>query len=1304
MRKIFLSVVALTFVLALHAESIKQNYQFKTPAIKTTAGYQQISFDGLLLNGKTGEPMLPYQSVALLVPPGHTATSIKLDFGEEEFLEGNYLIYPMQYSQPVSKGGSGIFAFKEAVYQKNAIYPEQAEGAFSTHFMNGFGIVMTTFTPVRYNPYKGEISYFKNVTITIETKPDTKAAEALKNLNTSEAVMQRLSLLVGNIEVANVYPQRENKSDDYDLLIITAAQFESALQPLIGFYQPRGIIAKVVSTQMIYSSTPGQDNQAKIRNYIIDQYQNKGIQHVTLAGDVEHVPYRGFYCTVQSSSVYTDDNIPSDLYFSGLDGNWNTNGNNRWGEIGEDDLLPEIGIGRMSFSTQAELGAMLNKMNKYMAEPVLGELRNPLIAGEHLYDNPLTYGCDYLELLVGYQNQNGYITSGIPQDHNIEMMCDENGTWSASQLRQKINQGKSFIHHCGHANSNYTMRMYNSDITNANFAQVNGVTHNYTLAYSHGCICGAFDDNDCIAERMINIDNFAVAVVMNSRYGWFNEGQTEGPSAHLHREFVDALYTVKEEHIGMAHTISRIKTAPWVNAPGQWEEGALRWCFYDCNVLGDAALRVWTDEPVNLAASYQNALPIGVPFIQVTLTGSGSVEGLYCTLIKDGVSHGTALTNASGMAQITFDPPLTELGEATIYVSGYNCLLTSYPLMVIPNEGAYVVYESSQVNDTQGNGNGLPDYTESILLTTTLKNVGTAQANSVNATLSSTSQYVTITSANASFGNIPGQGAITVENAFAFDIAGNVPDQQAIMFTIEAAGQDSWSSGFSLVVNSPKLEKGNVVINDASTGNNNGMLDPGETANMVVSVLNSGHAEAYNATATLVSADQYITINTAAPQNLGNMTPGQTVPATFSVSASANTPAGYTAQLTLNLAALHGVAATQTINLSFTDYCYPTANCSFGDGLTGFALASISNMNSGCSSNGYGDFTSMTTQLEPGQSFNVSLKTGYDDQQVCLWIDFNSNKEFETSEMLLTDFALPNANQTYTATITIPQSITGGVKRLRVRANWQNSAQDPCANFSYGETEDYTVVFPAGVLSINAWSSPSEICLYESAQLMVTATGGSGNYTYLWSPASGLSDPTIYNPVASPMETTTYTVQVNDGSSTLSNQVMVTVYPLPPTPTISLNGNTLTSSSATGNQWYCSQGAIQGATGQTYTCQWEDVYFVKVTGEHGCVSMQSNSIHVVVTSVDDPDGSTDFNIYPNPFSDEVFIKVGDFDGSTFTISIFNALGQEVLSINDNSLADDESIRISTALLKPGLYYFKLSTDQKVVIRKMIHAE
>ena len=164
----------------------------------------------------------------------------------------------------------------------------------------------------------------------------------------------------------------------------------------------RGMLTEIVTIEYINANMPGQDTPEKMRNYIIQEYQDSGIEQVLLAGDVEHVPYRGFYCYVDSGSGYASDDIPADLYYSALDGTWNDDSDNLWGEIGEDDLLPDISVGRMSFSNLSELSIMLNKTISYQNTPVLGELQKPLLLGEHMYNDPLTWGGDFLDLLIGY--------------------------------------------------------------------------------------------------------------------------------------------------------------------------------------------------------------------------------------------------------------------------------------------------------------------------------------------------------------------------------------------------------------------------------------------------------------------------------------------------------------------------------------------------------------------------------------------------------------------------------------------------------------------------------------------------------------------------------------------------------------------------------------------------------------------------------------------------------------------------------------------------------------------------------------
>jgi len=1313
MKKFLLSLTTLVFLSSIaFADFTEKNYQFSGPQISEAEGFQIVDFENALLTGVSGEPMLPYFSVSLLLPPGHAAREIEIIPGEEVILEGFYQLYPMQHSQPISKGGSGIFAFKEDVYQKNASYPESPEGELTTQFLNGYAVAMTAFTPVKYNPVTGQVSYYKTLTIRINSDNDEKAEKALENLHSGAEVLKRLTNLAQNTEAISAYPVKETRGDDYQMIIITPAQFTDDFQQLVDFYAPRGIIAQIATTEDIYSTMTGQDNPEKIRNYIIQEYQEHGIQHVTLGGDVEHVPYRGFYCHVQSSSVYEDSDIPADLYFCALDGTWNDNGNSKWGEIGEDDLLPEIGLGRMSVSTQAELDALMNKTIMYQESPVLGELDNPFLVGEWLYDPPETYGSDYLELLIGYHEDNGYTTNGIPEDQNIEKMYESEGSWSASDLKNAMNQGTSFIHHVGHANSNYTMKFYNSDITNSNFGPLDGVTHNYALIFSHGCICGAFDDNDCIAEKMIGIDKMAVAVYMNSRYGWFNEGQTEGPAAHLNRELVDAYYDKKESHLGMAYTMARIETAPWVTAPGQHEEGALRWNFYDCNLLGDAAVRFWADEPTEISASYNLELPMGVSSMEITINGNGPVEGLECVFIKDDVYYGKGITNATGMAEIVFDEMIEIPGDATIYVSGYNCQLHEYPITVIPPGTAYVSYVSSTLTDPGGNNNGLPDYNEPVMLTSTFENISASHlAESVFVTITSSDEYVTITDGTEDIGDILVGETVVIEDAFAFDIAANVSDQHQIYFSmlIEYNGTLLTNGSFAITANAPHLQMDNFYINDAA-GNNNGLLDPGETADIVITAANNGGADAYEVMAMLTSSDQYITVNTSSSQDMGDLSAGASQDAGFLISASENTPAGYTASIDINFEAMYGIEQSDNISLPFTDYCFPAANCSYGDGLTGFALEDIDNMDNGCSNDqgidGYGDFTDMSTDLEPGGTYTVSFETGYDDQQVCLWIDLNSNKTFDEDEMLIEDYNLVNSGQVYDVDITIPQSVNGGIKCLRVRANWQNSAADPCVAFSYGETEDYTVNIAGGVLAVNVVCNPTEICVGEESQMTAYPNGGSGTYTYQWTPETGLNDPTIQNPMCTAEETTTYTVEINDGTNTVSSQATITVHELPETPFINLVIETLYSDAAEGNQWYDSEGAIEGATGQSYTCTWEDVYHVVVSNEFGCMSDPSNSIHVVITDINELSLDNPLSVYPNPFTEKVFIEAYLQSNSSYKLAIYNALGAEVKVIAEGSsnVEGMDKFMFSAQNLEKGIYFCKLITDNSVSIKKIIHTK
>lgn len=679
MKRIITLAVSLLVFITTMADVVKVTYNVENAKVSTVNGYNTISFDKMMLTGKTGEPALPWNAIKVMLPPGHEAVSISFTGNDMITLNGYYKVYPMQPSRPLSISGSSDFKINNEVYSSASKIPAIATGTLSTHFMNGYSYALCTFSPVEYYPATGVINYYSSVTITIETQPTQRAANALLNISSDPKTTKKCLAYAENPEMGTKYSTRSRSGNDYDILIITAQSFVSQIQSLVTLYNDQALKSKIYTVQEIQTMVSGLDSPEKVRNFIIGEYQNNGINQVILGGDVEHVPYRGFYCAAQSSTLYEDNDIPSDLYFSALDGNWNANGNYKWGEPGEDDLLPEISVGRMPFSNATELAAMLNKTTRYQTQPITGELNNHLFAGENLWYNPDTWGSDYLELLIGYRDDNGYSTTGMPANYPITRLYDEINQWSPQTLINTINSGRSFINHVGHANENYTMKLYNWDITNSNFSGVNGILHNYPIIYTHGCICGAFDANDCIGERMVAIENFAAAFVGNSRYGWFNEGQTEGPSAHLNREFIDALFTDSLHRIGSAHMESKIATAPWVNAPGQWEEGALRWCFYDCNVLGDPAMSVWTNEPIQITTTYPEAILIGGYSTQVTVTSNGlPAKDLNVALIKNNVLIGKGITDATGHATVILDSAITQSGSAKFVVSGYNCKPTIY--------------------------------------------------------------------------------------------------------------------------------------------------------------------------------------------------------------------------------------------------------------------------------------------------------------------------------------------------------------------------------------------------------------------------------------------------------------------------------------------------------------------------------------------------------------------------------------------------------------------------------------------------
>ena len=156
--------------------------------------------------------------------------------------------------------------------------------------------------------------------------------------------------------------------------------------------------------------------------------------------------------------------------------------------------------------------------------------------------------------------------------------------------------------------------------------------------------------------------------------------------------------------------------------------------------------------------------------------------------------------------------------------------------------------------------------------------------------------------------------------------------------------------------------------------------------------------------------------------------------------------------------------------LSSGYYCIPSGNCTVGDGIEDFIFAGIENIGSGCSPNGYGSFLGMTAEVEIGYTYTAQIKApSYGDQNVTIWIDFNTDMEFTADERVLIDYIIPDPGVLYDVDITIPADATAASTFMRIGSAWNEpSSGDPCATLTYGEWEDYSIEVTGTLISYNA--------------------------------------------------------------------------------------------------------------------------------------------------------------------------------------------------------------------------------------------
>jgi hypothetical protein len=669
----FLAALLILCSLPVYGGEIKIELQFGTPEVTTgTDGFSRIIFPRAVQAGKPGEPTVPYRKVQILLEPGLRVEDVRIDRLGWRKLKENCRLYPKQVPRntAIPEDDTGELLMKSSAYSADRwVYPPA--GKFSTHYLRGHPVATGTVCPVGYNAAAEEAGYYEKIELIITTGPGTPSSLRPKY---DISTIRRLRKLVDNPEAADGY--RTTSSDgDYSYLIITTSQFEDDFLELADFYNRRGFLAAVMTVDSISGSYSGSDIAEKVRNAVTDQYNQHSITHLLLGGDSDGdgssgVPYRGLYCRVQSSSVIEDGNIPSDLYFSNLDGSWNADGDGYWGEPGEEDLYAELAVGRAPVDSAHHIAAMINKTKMYQEQPVTADIETASLFGEYLYSSPVTYGGNEMDQLVDTCSAYGFFTRGIPPDFSIEKYYERDGSWYREDVFGAFNSGTNWLAHSGHANSSYVMKVSSSYVTDGNF-QNDGVSSGFPIVYTYGCYTGAFDYDQCIAEKYVVINNCSSAILANSRYGWFTEGTTNGPSHHFQREMFDAVFTEGFTTLGGANTRSKDETVPFIDLPDEYEPGAHRWCFYTLNLLGDPAMDGWTGYPSDFSTSHSRYISRTDSVFAVE-TG---VEGALASLYWDRTCYGKAFSDQMGRTLIYLAdsiPSGVDSLELTVTLHNFN--------------------------------------------------------------------------------------------------------------------------------------------------------------------------------------------------------------------------------------------------------------------------------------------------------------------------------------------------------------------------------------------------------------------------------------------------------------------------------------------------------------------------------------------------------------------------------------------------------------------------------------------------------
>ena len=894
-------------------------YEASRFSVAQKGGLTEVDMRGSSREYVAGRPDLPQVAELIDLPPDARVASVDV------VSLGTELLSPAARIPTAIKPQRGLGPFERtepdpAFYLRAGFAPwsAQAELAYQG-WMRGRHVASLRVAPVRWDAASGRLERVASMKVRLTLEPDQDADVVARERIVPEWEGS------GPNAIATVSPRGPAQpfaptqvpsvlGSPVAYVIITSDALAGEFQRLADWKTQNGVPAVVRTLSFVRQQYPfGTDDADRIRRFIRDAYARWGTKWVLIGGDTDVMPVRVIYTT-----FFGGENIPCDMYYSCLDGNWNADGDSTYGEgyfsaasPGDaSDVLPEVFVGRAPVSTLADAQLFVNKSFQYQRTPVGDYEHLVLFFAEVLF--PQDWAPGVTTSLDGAELVEEVLPSllTIPAIHYgrlYENYLDPR--WSPGSLQEtlagvidSLNVGYNMAVHVGHGYRN-VMSCGDASLDNTHaMALTNG--NRLSNLYAIDCNSNSIDF-PCLGEAFLKAPNGGAVT---------NIGSTRFDFPHAGRAFQKEYFTLMFEDsitaVGEAQTLQKLPFA--ASSVG---DNINRWTSTTLLLLGDPELRQWIGRPriLNVVRPSSYALSDTTMLVNVKI-GAVPLYGARVTVYKPGDDYRSATTDGAGNALLEFRPGST--GTFYLTVSAFNAKPRQDTLTVGPAAAAVLadqppVIDDDAVGGTSGNGNALFDAGEVVDLQIPVINRGGSTSSGVNGVLSTTDGLVTITDPDVGYGTIAPSATSNGTGAYRLTVPYTCPDQREVPFRldlVDAQGRH-FVQRFTLTIRAPDPRHFAHVITDLP-GDQDGVPEPGETIGLQVKLRNLGTGIATGVTAKLRNYDGLASVSDSTA-TFGTIAPGAEVQG----DALVFVPSSTAAKLELRISNSLGLLSTQVVDL-----------------------------------------------------------------------------------------------------------------------------------------------------------------------------------------------------------------------------------------------------------------------------------------------------------------------------------------------------------------------------------------------------